>query len=79
MARLTGGKSRRQKIRRDSRKDKVEARELAESQLGDAKLQLTEFVSVSELAEPDEHSGNGCHHDLYESRCDRFDQSASRC
>ena len=50
MARLTGGKSRRQKIRRDSRKDKVERQELAESQLGDAKLQLTEFVSVSELA-----------------------------
>jgi translation initiation factor IF-2 len=50
MARLTGGKSRRQKIRRDSRKDKVERQELADSQLGDAKLQLTEFVSVSELA-----------------------------
>jgi len=50
MARLTGGKSRRQKIRRDSRKDKVERQKLAESQMEDAKLQLTEFVSVSELA-----------------------------
>ena len=50
MARLTGGKSRRQKIRRDSRKDKVERQELADSQMPDAKLQLTEFVSVSELA-----------------------------
>ncbi len=50
MARLSGGKSRRQKIRRDSRKDKVERQELAASELVDAKLQLTEFVSVSELA-----------------------------
>jgi len=50
MARLSGGKSRRQKIRRDSRKDKVERQELAASELVDTKLQLTEFVSVSELA-----------------------------
>jgi translation initiation factor IF-2 len=50
MARLSGGKSRRQKIRRDSRKDKVERQELAASEMVDTKLQLTEFVSVSELA-----------------------------
>jgi translation initiation factor IF-2 len=50
MARLTGGKSRRQKIRRDNRKDKVERQELAASEMVETKLQLTEFVSVSELA-----------------------------
>ena len=50
MARLSGGKSRRQKIRRDSRKDKVERQELLTSEAAETKLQLTEFVSVSELA-----------------------------
>lgn len=50
MARLTGGKSRRQKIRRDSRKDKVERQELLTSEVSETTLQLTEFVSVSELA-----------------------------
>jgi translation initiation factor IF-2 len=50
MARLSGGKSRRQKIRRESRKDKVDRQELLAAEVNDSKLQLTEFVSVSELA-----------------------------
>ena len=50
MLRLSGGKSRRQKIRRDSRKDKVERQELLSADINESKLQLTEFVSVSELA-----------------------------
>lgn len=50
MARLSGGKSRRQKIRRESRKDKVDRQELINAAETDTKLQLTEFVSVSELA-----------------------------
>ena len=50
MARLSGGKSRRQKIRRESRKDKVDRQELLTAAENDTKLQLTEFVSVSELA-----------------------------
>ena len=50
MARLGGGKSRRQKIRRESRKDKVDRQELLTAEVNDSKLQLTEFVSVSELA-----------------------------
>ncbi len=50
MARLSGGKSKRQKIRRESRKDKVDRQELLTAADTDTKLQLTEFVSVSELA-----------------------------
>ncbi|MEO6131996.1 MAG: translation initiation factor IF-2 [Saprospiraceae bacterium] len=50
MARLSGGKSKRQKIRRESRRDKVDRQELLTSEISDTKLQLTEFVSVSELA-----------------------------
>lgn len=50
MARLSGGKSKRQKIRRESRKDKVDKQELLSAEATDNKLQLTEFVSVSELA-----------------------------
>ena len=50
MARLSGGKSKRQKIRRESRKDKVDRQELLAAEAVDTKLQLTEFVSVSELA-----------------------------
>ena len=50
MARLSGGKSKRQKIRRESRRDKVDRQELLVSAESDSKLQLTEFVSVSELA-----------------------------
>lgn len=50
MARLGGGKSRRQKIRRDSRQVKADRQELLAASLDDKKLQLTEFVSVSELA-----------------------------
>jgi translation initiation factor IF-2 len=50
MARLSGGKSRRQKIRRESRRDKSDRQELLTSEVSDTKLQLTEFVSVSELA-----------------------------
>lgn len=50
MARLSGGKSKRQKIRRESRKDKVDRAELLATAENDTKLQLTEFVSVSELA-----------------------------
>ena len=50
MARLSGGKSRRQKIRRESRKDKVDRQELLTTAENETTLQLTEFVSVSELA-----------------------------
>ncbi len=50
MARLSGGKSKRQKIRRESRRDKVDRQEVLNSAAVDTKLQLTEFVSVSELA-----------------------------
>ena len=51
MARLAGtGKSKRQKIRRDSRKEKAEKQEQLELETEDKHLQLTEFVSVSELA-----------------------------
>lgn len=52
MARLSGGgKNKRQKIRRDKRLDRNERREQAEMAEGDMKtLQLTEFVTVSELA-----------------------------
>ncbi len=50
MARLSGGKSKRQKIRRESRKDKVERQEQMAEAVDEKLLQLTEFVSVSELA-----------------------------
>ncbi|MEZ4909773.1 MAG: translation initiation factor IF-2 [Saprospiraceae bacterium] len=52
MARLNmGGKNKRQKIRRDNRDVKREKQELRDSEIvGDGKLKLTEFVSVSELA-----------------------------
>ncbi len=50
MARLKGSKSKRQKIRRESRKEKAEKQELHEMSQEQGKLQLTEFISVSELA-----------------------------
>ncbi len=51
LARLnSGGKNKRQKIRRDSREVKREKAELANSGDPDLKLKLTEFVSVSEMA-----------------------------
>ncbi len=51
MARISGGKSnRRQKIRRDSRDVKREKQEIIESQSENKKLQVTEFISVSEFA-----------------------------
>ncbi len=50
MARLSGGKSKRQKIRRESRKDKVDRQELLSAEVNETSLQLTEFISVSELA-----------------------------
>lgn len=51
LARLnTGGKNKRQKIRRDNREVKREKAELQNISDGDQKLKLTEFVSVSELA-----------------------------
>jgi translation initiation factor IF-2 len=51
MARLTGtGKNKRQKIRRESRDKKQEKLELLETEGTNAALELTEFVSVSELA-----------------------------
>ena len=51
MARISGGKSnRRQKIRRDSRDVKREKQELIDSQTVNEKIQLTEFISVSEFA-----------------------------
>ncbi len=51
MARLTGtGKNKRQKIRRDSRDKKQEKQDLLEAAGENLPLELTEFVSVSELA-----------------------------
>ncbi len=51
MARLSGGgKKKRQKIRRDNRDRIREKEELIEIERSTDKLQLTEFVSVSELA-----------------------------
>ena len=51
MARISGGKSnKRQKIRRDNRDGKREKQEIAEALAVNEKIQLTEFISVSELA-----------------------------
>jgi translation initiation factor IF-2 len=51
MARLSsGGKNKRQKIRRDNRDVKREKQELKDSEELEGKLKLTEFISVSELA-----------------------------
>ena len=51
MARLSvGGKSKRQKIRRDKRDEMREKQEAKDLQTGDSKLQVQEFISVSELA-----------------------------
>ncbi len=51
MARMSGGgKNKRQKIRRDNRADKREKQEQLEESKVNENLQLTEFVSVSELA-----------------------------
>jgi len=51
MARISGGnKSKRQKIRRDSRENKREKQEARETVTESGKLQLTEFISVSEFA-----------------------------
>lgn len=51
LARLgTGNKNKRQKIRRDSREIKRERQELQTSSGAENKLKLTEFISVSELA-----------------------------
>ncbi|KXK36945.1 MAG: translation initiation factor IF-2 [Saprospiraceae bacterium] len=51
MARLnTGGKNKRQKLRRETREVKREKQEMLDSENLDAKLKLTEFISVSELA-----------------------------
>lgn len=51
MARISSsGKSKRQKIRRESREKKVERQELLETAEDNKVLELTEFVSVSELA-----------------------------
>ncbi len=49
-ARLQGGKNTRQKVRRESRLKKKEDRERIEEENRDERLQLTEFISVSELA-----------------------------
>lgn len=51
MARIKGGKSnKRQKIRRDSRTEKREKQDILEAQGETEVIQLTEFISVSELA-----------------------------
>ena len=51
MARISGGgKKKRQKMRRDNRERIRERQELREAELQTDKLQLTEFISVSELA-----------------------------
>ncbi|MCB0658614.1 MAG: translation initiation factor IF-2 [Saprospiraceae bacterium] len=51
MAKMSGGgKSKRQKIRRESRERKGERQEMMEMEGITGKLQVTEFISVSELA-----------------------------
>lgn len=51
MARLSGGgKKKRQKLRRDNRDRHREKQEMIEAEKETGKLQLTEFISVSELA-----------------------------
>ena len=51
MARISGGgKKKRQKLRRDNRDRHREKQELIEAEKETGKLQLTEFISVSELA-----------------------------
>lgn len=51
MARLNvGGKNKRQKIRRDKREEFREKAEMAESQLDSGLVQLTEFITVSDLS-----------------------------
>ena len=51
MARLSGGgKKKRQKMRRDNRERLREKEELRQAEMETGKLQLTEFVTVSELA-----------------------------
>jgi len=51
MARLnSGGKNKRQKIRRDNRDTKREKQEQLDTESQDTTLKLTEFISVSELA-----------------------------
>lgn len=51
MARLSGGgKNKRQKLRRDNRDIKKEKLERLENETADTKLKVTEFISVSELA-----------------------------
>lgn len=51
MARLSGGnKKKRQKLRRDNRDRMREKQELIEAEKETGKIQLTEFISVSELA-----------------------------
>ncbi|MBK9270919.1 MAG: translation initiation factor IF-2 [Saprospiraceae bacterium] len=51
MARLNvGGKNKRQKIRRDKREEYREKAELAESQRDGGSIQLTEFITVSDLS-----------------------------
>ena len=51
MARISGGgKKKRQKMRRDNRERLRERQEMREAETQTDKLQLTEFISVSELA-----------------------------
>jgi translation initiation factor IF-2 len=51
MAKLSGGgKSKRQKIRRDSREKQREKQEMLEQEQVSGKLSITEFISVQELA-----------------------------
>jgi translation initiation factor IF-2 len=49
-ARLSGGGNKRQKTRRDNRAKKKEDREKKEIETKDERLQVTEFISVSEIA-----------------------------
>ncbi|MGK0387564.1 MAG: translation initiation factor IF-2 [Maribacter sp.] len=49
-ARLSGGGNKRQKTRRDNRAKKKEVREQKEVETKDERLQVTEFISVSEIA-----------------------------
>ena len=50
MARMEGGGKKRQRIRRDKRETMRKKEEAQELEKSDVKLQLTEFISVSELA-----------------------------
>ena len=59
MARMSGGgKKKRQRMRRDNRERLREKQEAREQEAISDKLQVTEFISVQELGQPDGRSGH---------------------